>query len=436
MGWFSWMFPSPEQRAQRARGMLDSGRPDEARLEALEVDHPEARAVLSEAECQLAIKNLEAAVSWGRAGDDYRVQTHLELANTFHSGGLEDEFRNARRILREIRADRSAAEQRDREQEQARLLSVDPVGMLGGPSLLDPALDDGLLDADRDELEARLGLLVEGYPESLRGGVRELGAPFARAVLDLDEGRADLALQALIQLADDEPLVLWERARTARALGDPRAAALAAAAFARHADGHQPMGNTHSAIFLAQVLAETGDLQRGLRVLRDARAAEPKLGGVLYAQILEATGELQEAEKVLTTLIRQHPRSSQLYVLLARVRIAGGHPNEAMRALEASLEATHCSPGKCGYTPPSLAVHRMLATLYFEAGIETERALELSGIAQGLVEKPAWEDAYLAALAARGHRDPSAGALAQRLSDNTPRDDPRRTRLEAHLLTG
>lgn len=433
MGLLSWLFPSPADRVARARKLLASGRAADARLEVLDVDHPDAPAVLQEAETVLCRANLEAAVSYGHAGDERRVELHMELAESFHRGGLEAEFRETRRQLRQIRAEQSEAERRAQEERDARLMAVDPMGLTGGPSLLDPQLRDDLLDPDREELEARIGLLVESYPERLRGALSELGARFARAVLDLEDGRADRALPELLLQPDHQPLVRWERARAAHAMGDPAAAAREVRAFAKLTGEHLPMGRLHSGVYLAHLTAEAGDPAEALRVLRSVRATEPEAGGMLFAQLLEGAGELAEAERVLTDLIRKHPKTQALYALLARVRIRGGHRKQAMRALEASLEAVCCTPGKCGYQPPSLDIVRPLATLYLEDGIERERALELAAQAAALVQQPTWEDAYLQALVARAVQDPGLGSLVSRLRDATPPEDPRAERLAAYL---
>lgn len=430
MGLLSWLFPSPADRVARARTELAAGRPDEARLEVLDVDHPDAAAVLAEAENALALRNLEAAIQSARSGDDVRAAESLELADRFHHGGLDERFREARRELREIRNDRTVAAQRAKEEAHRRLMSADPLGVTGGPSWLDRTADPNAFDPDHEELEARLALLVESYPEALRARVTDLGADFAHAVLDLDEGKAELAVQTLMGLPDDDPLVQWERARAAYALGDPAAASKALRAFVREAGGHHGMGQRHSATFLAQCLTETGDVAGAVRVLRSAREDDPKLGSVLLAQLLELQGELGEAEGLLKQVIRDAPRSAQPYALLARVRLAGGHRAGAMRALEASLEACgSCAPGQCGYVPPDLTVHRMLATLYLEDGIERDRALELADVARGLVRQPVWGDLYLAALAAKATGTPEAPQLIDRLRQVTPPDSPQAERV-------
>jgi tetratricopeptide (TPR) repeat protein len=264
-----------------------------------------------------------------------------------------------------------------------------------------------------------LALIVATDPARLQGSVPTLGAPFAQAVLDLDDGRPDLALQALVALPD-QPLVAWERARASYAMGDAKAAIPAIRRFIEVA-GHAAIGERHSATFLAQCLVETNDLPGALRVMRSARADEPKLGSLLYANLLELSGELPEAEAVLKALLPDAPKLSAAYVALARVRVRGGHRQAAMQALEASLQACgSCAPGQCGFQPPDLDAHRMLATLYLEDGVERERALQLAATARSLVQQPQWSDLYLAALSARSEGHPDARQLVDRLVEVTP----------------
>jgi len=427
MGFLSWLFPTPDDRVARARRFMEQDRPDEARLEVLGLDHADAPTILAEAQQALAIKNLEAALEYGRAGDEDRVRIHLELADTFHEGGLEERFRETRRQLRELRETRRVAEEQEKRAAESRLLDHDvPEAFDDGSRALVGAAGS---DAERDELEARIALLVENYPESLREGVRDLGSDFVTAVLDLEDGRPHEALSILLELSDKQPLVQWERARAAHALGDASAAATAARAFSELAGGHHRMGRHHSGTYLAQLLAESGDVPGALRVMREVRRKEPDEGGSLFAQLLMVTGELEKAESVTRALLKQSPKAMPLYGLLARIRLAGDHRVEAMRALEAGLEATHCTPGRCGFQAPDLDTNRLLATLYLEDGIETERALELSETAASLVKRPSWDDIYLRVLVARTTQDPEAAALAERLLQSTPEGDPRRAKL-------
>ena len=422
----AWLSPSPEQRVARARRYLEQGYPDEARLELLEVDHPDAGSVLATAEMQLCERNLKAALEYGQAGDDDRVRVHLELAERFHHGGLEEAFKDTRRELREIRAARAVDQEREKEKAQAKLLSAE-----GGPDWLDGNPDNVFEDADREEAEQRVALLVENYPEGLRKGIRELGGGFVAAVLALEDGRVEEALQGLMALPDDAPLVLWERARAAHALGDPAAAARAVRSFATHAPGHHRMGRMHSGTYLAQLLAESGEPKAGLTVLREVRRSAPDEGGFLFAQLLMVEGELEQAEKITRELIRKSPKAMPFYGLLARVRLRGGHRPEAMRALEAGFEATHCKPGSCGHQAPDLDAHRLLATLYLEDGVEVERGLELADAAAALVRQPTVEDVYLRTLVAKSRGEPGMSNMAQQLAGQLSDSDPRRERLLA-----
>ncbi|MCA9570402.1 MAG: hypothetical protein KC656_21305, partial [Myxococcales bacterium] len=158
MGIWSWFFPSADDRVATAKKRMEAGRWADARLEVLELDHPEAAGIVSACEAELAKMNLEAAISWCRAGDDPRTSHHLEVAETFRQPGLEDAFREARREMRAIRQERTVAEQRKKEEEQARLMSADPLGLTGGPSWRDPTLPADFLDAHDDEAAARLAL--------------------------------------------------------------------------------------------------------------------------------------------------------------------------------------------------------------------------------------------------------------------------------------
>jgi tetratricopeptide (TPR) repeat protein len=432
MGLFSWFTPSPEKRLARARRALEQGDWALARDEVLDLEGDEAAAIRKRARDELVRKNLDAAVSWAQAGDEERVRVHLELAAEHHDGGFEDLFREARREIRELReAERAKAEEAKRRHD-ARTLSVDPLH-LGQAALAPPRASDDLVGPDGEELRARLALVVENYPETLRAGVPALGPEFAQAVIDLEDGRPDLALQALKLLPDDAPLVRWERARCAYGLGDPRTAAHELERFAELAHGHVAIGRTHSALMLAQVLAEGGDPDAGLRVLRDARARDRKLGGFLEAQLLATTDRLPEADAALRELVRQNPLEPAYYKLLAFVRVRGGQRVEAMRALEQGLHQNACASGQCGARPPDPEIKRLLAMLYLEDGIETKRALQLLDEAP-IDGGPGWDDLYVGALAARatGRSDEMRQILGV-LRANTPDDDPRAERLRRYL---
>lgn len=432
MGLFSWLSPSPERRIARARRALAGADWALARDEVADLQGDEAADILRTARSELVGANLEAAVSWAQAGDEERVRVHLDLAAEHHDGGREADFRDARRQIRTFRE--AAQEQADeaKRRRDARTLSVDPLH-LGPNALATSEPSDDLTGPDGEELRARLALVIENYPADLRTSVTDLGDEFASAVLDLEDGRADLALQGLLALPDDAALVRWERARAAYSMSDPRAAARELRAFAELAEGHHPIGRTHSGVLLAQTLAESGDPQGGLRVLRDLRAHQPQLGGFLFAQLLASTEQLAEADAVLQWLIKQHPLESSFYKLLAFVRLRAGHRVQAMRALETGLHQNACASGTCSARPADPELKRILATIYLEDGIETKRALTLLSEAPP-DGPPTWDDLYLTALGARARGDTSKlNKLLTTLQSSTPPDDPRAERLREHL---
>jgi hypothetical protein len=432
MGLLSWLFPSPEQKLEGARRALIAGRFAEARDTALELDIPGAADLVVQAEEALAQLNLAHAVSWAEAGDDDRVKTHLELARQFAKEGMETSFADARRQIQTTRERREKIAAEEARRAADRMLDID-LRFRDGQSEEAMPIPEGMDEAEAEELKARLAILFDGYPEPLRRGMFALGPTFAQAVLDLDEGRAEPALQALIALPDDAPLVLHERARAADALGDPAAAARAWQTFAKVAGGHHPIGAHHTAVLLAQAQAASGDLDGAFQTLTEARKADPDLGSGLYASLLEARGDLAGAERLLRAMLQKYGAQPSLYLAIARVRLRGNHRVEAMQALETSLRQSNCKPGTCGAKPPDLATHRLLAMLYLEDGIETPRALELADTARQLVQQPIWDDLYLAALVARHEGSGDLLVLASRLHEVTPAGDPRRSKLERYL---
>ena len=417
---WSWLFPSDADRLARAADLLEKGRAADARFELLENGAPGADTLLAEAERQLAILNLEEAIVRCRSGDDMGVQNALDTADNFRREGMEAIFQDARRNLRAVRKERREAEAREKEAREAKAMQADPLGLTGGPSWLDEVARPDLYDPERAEIEARLALIVENYPEAIRQTVESLDPSFGAAVLDLEEGRPDRALTVLLMLPEDAPLVRWERARAAHALGDPKAAASEVRAFLELTKTHMPFGRTHSGVYLPQLLAESGDVAQALRVLRSVREDHPGLGAPLFAQLLEATNALEEAERVAMALCKEHPRQPAFYLQLARIRIKAGHREAATVALEASLSNTCCTPGQCGYQPPNLQVIRTLAILYFEDKREPHRARELAKQASDIVQSPNWEDHYLSALAARADLRPEADRWIEQALASAP----------------
>ncbi|MCB9681792.1 MAG: hypothetical protein H6733_09995 [Alphaproteobacteria bacterium] len=433
MGLLSWLSPSPEKKLAKARAHLMAGRWADARLDALDLgDLPGAGEIVEQAEEALARLNLATAESWAQAGDDERVAHHLELAAEFAPPHVHAELVQMRAHIRAMQRERAHDAQLAAHKEAERLAEVNE-GFRGTHLEDQLALPEGIGDDEAEAMKARLAMLIDAYPESLRGSVLDLGAAFTQAVFDLEDGHHEAALGALMALPDDNPLVLHERARAAWSLRDPAAAARAWRAFAERAGGHHVIGQHHTGVLLAQALVQSGSADEAHGLLVALRKQDKTLGAGLYAGVLEARGELAEAEAVLREMLRTFGAQPPIYVALARVRVKGGHRVAAMQALEKSLSQTVCEPGRCGYRPPDLDTYRMLATLYLEDGLERDRALELAETAHGLVQQPVWEDLYLAALVARARQDGGWTSLADRLRQVTATADPRVALLEAHL---
>ena len=162
------------------------------------------------------------------------------------------------------------------------------------------------------------------------------------------------------------------RFRACWALGDGEAAGKALRAFAKICGGHRAVGGDHTGVLLAQLLAEGGQVEDALVVVRDVRASGVAAGDVLLAQLLYVSGaqpdrvdraRLAEAETLLRALIQRHSGSQDLYHLLARVRIAGGYREAAIAALEQGFASCCGTPGKCGAQTPDPAMEELLAQL-------------------------------------------------------------------------
>ncbi len=413
MGLWRWLFPSPAERIERGTRMVEAGRFAEARLDMLDLAGPEALAVRTDAEVGLARLNLREAVACAAAGNDERATEHLSLVDQFSHGRLAREIADARRQIRTDRVENEATVAARLAAHEARARQVDPLAQ-ELPQWITQRND--LVDGStNDETAARAALLLEGYPEALRTQVAALGAPFLRAVLDLDDGRPDLANPALLALDTTHPAVCWELARTSAALGDVAQAATYAALFAEKHGKHAQIGTVHSGVFLADLLAAAGDPAGGLRVLHTLGPKHPGRG--LEGVLREATGDLAGAERVWTELIRTHPGQMDPYRMLARVRLRGGHRLPAMVALEAGLTAVCCTPGKCGATAPDRESMRLLATLYLEDGIEKTRALELADDVAKLPGDDSWEDGWMGALMARAQSASDADELREAVLD-------------------
>lgn len=405
MGLLSWLFPSPADRVQRARRLLDEGQPARARDEVEGVEGPDADAVRADARRGLMRLNLTLARQYAEGGGFAQAEDHLSLAEE-HAEPGDPELREGRRVVREARASAANAPR------------PAPVRHQEG--------DDPIFSLPPDDPRLRYALMLEGWPDALRLKVAELGPEFAQAAMLTDDGDPASAVHLLTPFVEREPAALFERAKALRAMNHHSLAAQDLAEFARWF-GHQTIGAASTAVMLVESLASGNQLDDALAVCEAQLKDRPDdlTLGMLRASIFEVQGKLAEADEAARRLARKHPKQPALYRLMARCRLRAGKRLEAMQALEMGLQ-TCCESGKCDRVPFDVEAGRMLAQLYLEDRLEPERAVELVGQVKANLEKSGWFESYLDALIARNRDEHHLPRLLRALSIDLPPDDPRR----------
>lgn len=407
MGFLGRLFGTdPTVRAEKAQRFLERGQFNEARWELEGLDHPQAEAMMALAHEGLAKLNLEEAKARFSSGDVVGAKEHMEMARQF--GADPTELRQVRRLARQVREEARAAKA------AAKVKPTLPEGA------------DPLWSLPPDDPRLRYAMLLEAWPEDLRERLAALGPDFARAVLLVEGGKGGEAFEQLTPFAQQEPAARYERARAALQAGKLPAAASDLRTFGDEV-GHRRIGPVHTAVMLTQTLARLGRSPEALEALNKEIAVndEIALRGT-RASLLEGMGRVEEAGKEAEALLLTAPRDQGLYRLLARTREALGNRVGAMAALEGCLAKTCSNPGKCGQQPFDVQAARMLARLYLEDRIEPKRAQELLHKLSGHIERPNWEDRYLAALVARNEDELQSPALARRLLAELPDNDARR----------
>jgi len=418
MGFLARLFGTdPEGRIARARKLIERQQWGEARRELEDLDHPDAESLLSEANDHLVSMNLDEALARIHAGEPEGAQEHLELARVF--GATSDQLRAVRRAARE-------AAEAEAEAEAERKLAEEAASV--------PEGNDPLWSLPPDDPRLRYALLLESWPESLRERLAGLGPDYARAVMMLEDGDADAAREALSPFVSDEPAARFDRARAALAAGN---AMLAASDLATFGDkvGHQLIGQTHTAVLLAQLWARNGRAEQALEMVDETRKTDTGLAlAGTRLSLLEAMGRHVDAASGAEQLLRTAPKDQGLYRLLARCRMRQDDRVGAAGALEASLAKTCSSPGKCGNQAYDVEAARMLAILYLEDQQHPERVDELVGEIRANAQQPAWEDGYIQGLLARNEGDlETAGRIGQEITGALAQGDPRRGLVERSL---
>lgn len=177
---------------------------------------------------------------------------------------------------------------------------------------------DDVLYADAASLSRARPEVAASYPDGLAEAVPRLGLGFVRAVLLLALQRPDRAALPLAEADDAEPLVCFERARTAQLLGLPHVARTCLQGFVARAGGHHRIRRLHTGVFLAQLELAIGDASRALEVMKTVPVE--RLGGrpaLMYGRLLLDAGNPEEAQVVLRQLVERQPELEGAEPLLA-----------------------------------------------------------------------------------------------------------------------
>ena len=424
MGLLSWLFPSDDDRMDKAETYLEDGEYNEARLEVEGLAQPRAEGIRRIALEGLKSRNCDEAIACANAGDFERAAEHLALATEFAGGKADPEIRGARRTVRELRSDG------DKPKRTVGVTSnpfgappADVIAGAGGPP---PDLQDDLYSLPPDDPRLRFALLLERYPDDLRPRMIALGQEFATAVLAIEDGTPAHAVEVLGRFIGQDPLVRFERARAAQLAGQAAGSEDDLLAFASAEGAHRTIAGQHTAVMLANAYASAGRMTEALAVIEAALNDEPNEASLMVnrALVLERLNRLAEADEMALQVVKHHPRTMMMYRLMARCRVKADKRGEAAQVLESGL-TTNCTSGRCGSLPFDVEAGRMLAQLYLEDRQKPERADELLQRLKRSVRKPGWFDAYLLALRARNNDDPRMHEMVRALSGRLQRGDPR-----------
>lgn len=309
---------------RRARSMADAQEFDEALQLLAEMEGEAVRTVRTSVRDDAVRYWVDAAERTAERGEAAKTRLRLQRARRYAGDGhpaldaLERRLR--RKALRETRAEHYAP-----------LLDVtqsgppDPGWQLLRSKKLGRAVEalwgveltpDAVEHADRLALSAARDLVADRYPSGLlpKHGLDEA---FVRGALNVAIGRPDCAVLPLLEADDREPLVAFELARVAQALGHVDVAVVALEGFAARAGGHHRIDRLHSGVFLAQMCLATGRTLQALELYEDLPVA--LLGGrpsLLFARLLLDHGRGDEAAALLRGVQERQPELDGLEPLL------------------------------------------------------------------------------------------------------------------------
>lgn len=433
MGLFSWLFPSDDDKMDKAQSLLDQGQWIAA-LDRLDgVDTERAEQIREGAREGVKRRNLELAIACANAGELEAANDHMELAKNFAKKGDPD-LRAARRALREARTAAPAPAQAAAPAAAGGVMGALGVGGGGGVAtgagVADPtAGGDPIFSLPPEDPRVRFALILEQYAPEHRAKLQALGPEFATAALTVQDGQAEHGVDALTRFVPQEPLVRLFRAEAAMASRNPTLAASDLKQLVQDLGEHAVIGPHNTATLLAGALLSIDRADEALTELNAGLRAQPKDVGLLVnkALVLERLQRDAEADELARNVVQANSRVMAMYKLMARCRIRAGKRVEAMQALEAGL-TTNCTSGKCGSLPFDVEAGRMLVQLYLEDAVEPARAAELlARLKRRLDGQTTWFEAYLDTLTARNADAPDLLDRVRSLTLGVEAADPRTT---------
>jgi tetratricopeptide (TPR) repeat protein len=404
MGWFSRTFGrSTEAKLERATHFIELKQYNDARLELLDLDVPQAKELLKYCTQELADINLDHAQGRFSAGEYEAAKEHLELARSF--GATSEQLKQVRNQGRIYRKER---EEKERQTREAKKVERD-IG------------DNFIWGLPDDDPRLRYAMRVERYPEELHKRLILLGTGFAEATLAIEDVSPQAALDMLEPFVEKDPVARFEHMRAALGIGDVHQA-LADLMIFKEQVGHHIIDGMHTKALLSQLLTQTGQSEQALKELDQEDEDHPAVS-MVRAQILESRNQLEEAEEALVALLKKLPKNLNIYKTLARVKVKQNQRPEATNILESALDSC-CKTGTCGSQPLDVNLLRMLAQIYLEDREQLPRAKEILRDISRLTQNPSWEDQYLSALAARNEGHPFTQNITKTLLINISESDP------------
>jgi hypothetical protein len=336
MSWWSQWFGT-RTPVEQAWSHAEEGRFTEAKGCLADPQDP----AQAEARRKIGLYWLQEAVVRTRANDDTKADEFLREGEALGGGPLADEAKLHRRFVRQIRAERDLAvpwarllraagiqerrfyASRTAKRSPRHLLFLDPMAqsMLVSKLDVDGPLTVTHIEEASDELIRSIhGQLALPYGDPLKTEVPSK-PEFLRGLLFLAIGRPDRAALSFVESLGEGPVVQFELARNAHALGYPKTGAWALKRFTDHLGKHVFVRNLHTGLFLAQLVAASGKPKKALKILDELGLDQSGRIGLFHARLLKEAGRLDEAEEAVSLGNHEDPEVKALLEEIRKARL-------------------------------------------------------------------------------------------------------------------